>query len=325
VKRRTFITLLGCAVVVGLYPAWAQAPRKRPLVGYLDGGSAAAGLLSAFLAGMRELGQMKGETFDIVPRFGGGTLGRLPELAHELAKLDPDVIVTQNTQAAIAARNAAPTIPIVSAVLAEPVRMGLVEGYARPGGNVTGILSAVEGLNAKQLELAREIVPGATRVGLLINTENIGNVPQRLEIEAAAAAQGVALLPAEIRTGDDLAPGIGSLSDKRVQAMIVLRDTLVLAERERVAALAMAARLPTVYAWREGVEAGGLISYGIKLPENYKRAAAFVDRILKGARAGDLPVEFPTKLELVINVKTAKALGIDVPPTLLARADEVIE
>jgi putative tryptophan/tyrosine transport system substrate-binding protein len=325
-KRREFVTLLGGALAAwSPHPAWAQTAGKRPLVGYLDVGSAEAGLLSAFLAGMRELGHVEGQTFDIAPRFGEGNLAQLPALAEALAKLKPDVIVTQNTPAAIAAKNAAPALPIVSAVLAEPVRMGLVASYARPGGNLTGILSSVEGLNAKQLELAIEVVPGATRVGLLVNVENIGNQPQRQEIEAAAAARGVELVPAEVRARDDLAPAFKSLAGKRVQVLIVLRDTMVLMERRRVAELAGAVRLPTVYAWREGVDAGGLISYGIKLTDNYRRAAVFVDKILKGARAGDLPVEFPTKLELVINLKTAKALGLDVPPMLLARADEVIE
>ena len=237
----------------------------------------------------------------------------------------PDVIVAQNTTAALAAKSATQTIPIVAGVLTDPVNFGLVESHARPGGNVTGLLSSVDGLSGKQLELASEIVPGATKLGVLFNADNRGNDPQRKEIEIAAAARGIKLQLAEIRRAADLQTAFQVLVTNNVQVVVVVRDTLAFSERQHVALLAAASRLPTVFGWRQGPEAGGLASYGIRTLDNYRRAAVFVDKILKGEKAGDVPLEFATKLELVINLKTAKALGVSVPPTLLARADEVIE
>jgi ABC-type uncharacterized transport system substrate-binding protein len=324
-RRREFIVRLG-GVMVAPLGAGAQPATKRPLVGYLDGGSASdAPYLAALLAGLSELGYAQGQSLDVISLFGEGAQARLPELAREMVRRSPDVIVAQNTTAALAARSVTQTIPIVAGVLTDPVNFGLVQNHARPGGNVTGLLSAVDGLSGKQLELASEIVSGATKVGVLFNADNRGNDPQRKEIEIAAAARDIKLQLADIRRAADLPTAFQVLMTNNVQVVVVVRDTLAFSERQHVALLAAASRLPTVFGWRQGPEAGGLASYGIRTLDNYRRAAVFVDKILKGEKASDLPLEFATKLELVINLKTAKALGLSVPPTLLARADEVIE
>jgi putative tryptophan/tyrosine transport system substrate-binding protein len=196
---------------------------------------------------------------------------------------------------------------------------------AKPGGNVTGLLASLPGLPAKQLELVGDLMPGASRIGLLVNPTNVSDLNQRREMETAGAAMAVTLIPVETRTPEDLEPVFPALVRERVDIVIVLRDPLFFTRRRTIAAAALATRLPTIYAFRESVDDGGLISYGINIPQNFRRAADYVVKILKGAKPGDLPVEFPTKLELVINLATAKALGLVVPPTLLARADEVLE
>jgi putative ABC transport system substrate-binding protein len=251
----------------------------------------------------------------------------LPLLADELVRLKPDVIVvTDGTDAVLAVKQATATIPIVSTVLNEAsALLGLVESQARPGGQVTGILTTLEGLTGKQLELLHELVPGATRIGLTLNTRMRAHTVWQQEVKAAANALGVTIVPVDIRTANDLAAGFQTFVREQVALVLLLGDALVMNERKQIADLATAARLPTMYAYREYVVAGGLISYGIKLRESSRRAAAYVDKILKGSKPGDLPVEFPTKLEMVINLKTAKALGITIPPLVLARADEVLE
>jgi putative tryptophan/tyrosine transport system substrate-binding protein len=207
----------------------------------------------------------------------------------------------------------------------EPVGLGLIKSDAKPTGNVTGLLASLPGLPAKQLELVRDLLPGATRIGLLVNPINVSDLSQRQEIQAAGAAMAVTLIPVETRTPEDLDSAFPALARERADVVIVLRDPLFFTRRRTLAAAALASRLPTIYSLREHVDDGGLISYGIDISQNYRRAADYVAKILKGAKPGDLPVEFPTKLELVINLPTARALGLVVPPSLLARADEVIE
>jgi putative ABC transport system substrate-binding protein len=258
-------------------------------------------------------------------RWAEGRLDRQPALAEELVGRGADVIVAANPQAAIALRDATKTIPIVCALLDDPVALGLIKSDARPGGNVTGLLASLPGLPAKQLELGRDLIPGAARIGLLVNPTNLSDLSQRQEMETAGAAMAVTVIPVETRTPEDLDQMFPALARERVDVVIVLRDPLFFTQRRTLAAAALASRLPTIYAWREPVDDGGLISYGLNISQNFRRAADYVVKILKGAKPGDLPVEFPTKLELVINLPTAKALGITVPPTLLARADEVIE
>jgi putative tryptophan/tyrosine transport system substrate-binding protein len=217
------------------------------------------------------------------------------------------------------------TIPIVVPVLADPVALGLIASDARPGGNVTGIAPYVKGLPAKQLELAREIVPRATSFGLLDDVSDPKAHPQRREIEAAAQGLEIKIVPAEVRTAADVAAAYETLANARVGAVIVEQSNMLVNARKEIAEAETAKRLPTVYGYREHVEAGGLISYGVDLDQCFYRGAYYVDKILKGAKPAELPVEFPTRLTLAVNLKTAKALGITVPPTLLVRADEVIE
>ena len=216
------------------------------------------------------------------------------------------------------------TIPIVCPLLADPERLGLIKSDARPGGNVTGLLEWVEGLPGKHLELVHDLIPSVTKIGLVLNPDNVHSLIQRRELETAVTTKDIKIVSIEARR-EDVDSIFPTLSRNRVDAVIVARDAMFYGERGRLAASAMAVRLPTVYGFREHVDAGGLISYGISMPENFRRATDYVVKILKSAKPGDLPVEFPTKLELVINLKTARALGLQVPPTLIARADEVIE
>ena len=225
----------------------------------------------------------------------------------------------------IAFKQLTSTIPMVSPVLIDPVGLGLAASHARPGGNVTGVLFSVEDLPSKQLALAVEMAPGARKIGLLVNPDNPGNEAQRSNVEAGAATLGIELVAFQTRVPDDLHSAFENLAREKVAMVLTLADVMLLNERKRIALLAAATRLPTMFSFRQHVEDGGLMSYGIDLLESWRRAAVFVSKILKGAKPGDLPVEFPTKFELVINLKTAKALGLTVSPTLLARADEVIE
>ena len=307
--------------------AFAQAPVRRPRIAFL-GGSTSAGaakLTGAFIEGMRALGYAEGRDFDMEYRWAEGYMERLPALAQELVRGGADVIVAPNTQAAVASRDATKTIPIVCALLDNPVGLGLIKSDARPVTNVTGLLTSLPGLPAKQLELARDLIPGAASIALLVNPTNVSDLNQRQETETAATAMAVKLVVVEARMPKDVDPIFPALARERVDVVIVVRDPMFFAQRRTITAAALATRLPTIFAYREFVDDGGLISYGINLPENFRRVADYVVKILKGAKPGDLPVEFPTKLELVINLPTAKALGLTVPPTLLARADEVIE
>jgi putative ABC transport system substrate-binding protein len=329
-NRREFIALLsGAAASSCAWPvaAFAQVPSKRPRITFLGGSlpTPSAKLVAAFIEGMRALGYSEGRDFEMEYQWAEGYLDRLPALAEESVRRGSDVIVVANVQAAVASKDATKTIPIVSALLDDPVGLGLIKNDAKPGGNVTGLLSSLPGLPAKQLELVRDLMPGATRIGLLVNPTNVSDLSQRQEMETAGAAMAVKLIPVETRTPQDIDPVFPALARERVDVVIVLRDPLFFTLRRTIAAAALAARLPTIYAFREAVDDGGLISYGINISQNFRRSADYVVKILKGAKPGDLPVEFPTKLELVINLATAKALGLAVPPTVLARADEVIE
>jgi len=323
-KRREFISLVGGAVVAWPSAILAQVSPRRPLIAVLGAGSAGM-LVSDFSQGLQELGYVEGRNIDIVYRYADGDQERNPLLADELVRLKPDVIVTGSTHATLAVKQATATIPIVSAVLTDPVAFGLVESQARPGHQVTGILTTVEGLIGKQLELVLELVPGATRIGMMFNSRSPVQTPYQQDARAAANALGVTLVPVDIRAANELNAGFQTFVRERVELVLMLADGLFITERRQIAHLAAAAQLPSIYTYREYAVAGGLITYGVNLRESYRRAAAYVDKILKGSKPGDLPVEFPTKLELVINLRTAKALGLTVPPSLIARADEVIE
>jgi putative ABC transport system substrate-binding protein len=246
-------------------------------------------------------------------------------LAQELVQLRPSVILAPASGPAVAAKRATATIPIVSPALADAVHLGLVASVSRPGGNVTGITPYVEGLPAKQMELAREVVPDAARIGILANLSDPKAPPQLQELEAAGRELGVTVVVADARTPDDLDSAFRTLADHRIDVMVALQTSMLLSERQRIASLAATTRLPAVYGYREHVDDGGLISYGVDLRACFRRAAYYVHKILNGVAPGDLPIEFPTNLELVLNLKTAKALGLTVPPSLITRADEVIE
>jgi putative tryptophan/tyrosine transport system substrate-binding protein len=324
-RRREFVGLLGTLATMP-QAALAQTT-KKPRVGWLyySRNELVARYLGLLLDGMRELGHTEGRDFEMVYTSADGRVERLPKAAEELVQLNPDIIVASATIQAVAIKKATDTIPIVVAVLADAVALGLVASDARPGGNVMGIAPYVKGLPAKQLELAREVVPGATRIGLLDDVTDPKAHPQRQEIEAAGKELEIKIVPAEVRTASDIGSAYESFAAAGVEVAVVEQSTMLIVSRKQIAEVAAAKKLPTVYGYREHVEAGGLVSYGVNLNSCYHRAAYYVDRILKGAKPSDLPVEFPTNIELVINLKTAKALGLGIPPTLIVRADKVIE
>ena len=301
---------------------------RHPLIAILVAGSStnvSRDVVKGFLEGMQGLGYVEGRDIEIVYRFADNDPARMPALANELTQLMPAVIITGTIVGTFAIKQATAAIPIVNPALTDPVGFGLVQSQARPGGQVTGIMATLDSLLGKQLELVRELVPSATRIGMLVNVSNPGNVFHLKAAKAAATALGITLVSVEVRLPEDIEAAFHTLAQERAELLLIIPEALFLNERQRIVALAAAARLPTMYSSRDSAEAGGLISYGTNVLEGWRRAAAFVDKILKGAKPGDLPVEFPTKLELVINLKAAKVLGLTIPPTLLARADELIE
>ena len=325
-RRRTLIAVLLGTAVVGRLDAWAQQSQP-PLIGVLEGASAAtmADRYDAFRDGLRDLGYVGEVNIRLEYRYADGFLDRLPVLAAELVRLQPRVIVSAPLPANLAASQATSTIPIVMANGADPVSFGLVQSLSHPGGNVTGLTNFAEDLASKQIDIIRELLPHLARVGAIINVENPLHVPQWRETQDAAAKASLALVHFDYRIPDDLDRAFAHFANEKVGAVLVPPDVAFAAYRVRIAELAANARLPTIYFNRESVVAGGLVSYGPNLVENYRRAAVFVDKILKGAKPGELPVERPNKIELVINLVTAKALGLTVPSSLIARADKVIE
>ena len=329
-KRRQFITLIGSAAAAWPVTARGQITRTRPLIGRLTYGSTnfpiIAKFIERFLTGMRELGYVEGRDFDMTYGMADFHADQSPRVAAEMVERAPDVILAGATLEAVAASKATSTIPIVVAVLADPIALGFTTSGARPTGNVTGIMPYVKGLPSKQIELARELVPGATRIGLIDDVTDPKAHPQRQEIEATARGLEIEIVPAEVRTAADIDAAFQALALAGVQAVVVEQSNMTgSAASKPLAQAAASKRLPTVYGYRQNVDAGGLVSYGVNLDWCNHRAAYYVDKILKGAKPSDLPIEFPTHLELVINLKTAKALGLTVPSSLLVRADEVIE
>jgi putative ABC transport system substrate-binding protein len=325
VRRREFITLLGGAAVTWPLAAQAQQSGKLPTIGFLGGATASAwsSWSAAFVQRLRELGWSEGRTVLIEYRWADRRHERAAEIAAEFVRLKVDVILTSGG-VLLAAKQATSTIPIVFAVANDPVGAGFVSSLARPGGNITGLSLQTTDLAAKRLELLREVVPGIHRLGVLANIGNAAAVPEIDEIQAAARILGIDVAMLEMRRAEDITSAFATFGSA-AEAIYVCTDPLVLAQRARINTLALAARLPTIYGPREHVEAGGLMSYGANFPDLFRRAADLVDKILRGAKPGDLPVEQPTKFDLVVNLTTAKALGLEIPPTLLARADEVIE
>ncbi len=326
-RRRDFVALVVGTLAMGSVKALAQSSTHRPLIAVLLGGSQKT--VQRWLGGLpdelQSLGYVEHRNFEAEYRYADGDLSRLPRLAAELASLNPDVIVVASTAAAMAAKRAAPSTPIVVAAATNPVRFGLAKDRARPGGNVTGMLAGFEGLAGKQLELGLQLLPGKKQAGMLVNPSNIISGPHKQDAETAAQAKGADLTWATASAPVGLDAAIHELASRRVDFVIVPADAMFLSERRRIAELELSVKLPAVYAFREHVEDGGLMSYGVDLRGQFRRAAAYVDKILRGASPSDLPFEQPTTFELIINLRTAKALGLTVPASLLARADEVIE
>ena len=322
-KRREFLTLLGAA---GAWPLAARAQQPRlPTVGFAGATpSTYSQWVAAFVQRLRELAWIDGRNLAIEYRWAEGRNERYAENAAELVRLKVDVIVTVGTPPTLAAKQATAVIPIVFAAAGDPVGTGLVASLARPGGNVTGLSTQTAETASKRLELLREIVPGLSRLAIMCNVGNPISLLELGEAQAAARALGLEITTSEIRRAEDIVPAFETLKG-RADALYLCPDPLMNTNRTRINILAVGARLPTMHGAREYVEAGGLISYGANLPDHFRRAAELVDKILRGAKPADLPVEQPTKFDLIINLTTAKALGLDVPPTLLARADEVIE
>jgi putative ABC transport system substrate-binding protein len=304
----------------------AQPARKPARVGYLEAGAAAgAPFFQAFRDGLRDLGWVEGQSVTIELRAAEGRYERLPGLAAELVRLEADVIFASSTPAAVAAQRDTATIPVVIGRVADPVKSGLVASLARPGGNVTGWTHQGLELRVKYLDLLKEAVPEATRIGVLWNPANPIHGPSLRSIEATASALGVTLHPAGVRRPEEIETAFAGLARQGVHALTVFQDGLFLARGAEIVALAARHRLPAIYGTTDLVRQGGLMGYGVNLPQMYRRGAAFVDRILRGARPADLPVEQPTTFELVVNLGTARALGLTIPPSVLARADQVVE
>jgi putative ABC transport system substrate-binding protein len=328
---RPRFAMLGSVIAVLLLTAslsaTAQQSERVYRIGILDtiGASVNAENLQAFRQELSARGYVEGRNLSIEYRSAEGKAERFPDLAAELVRLRVDIIVTRGTPAAIAAKNATATIAIVMASAGDPIGTGLVPNLAHPGGNLTGLSSVVAELSGKRIELLRAAFPTFSRVGVLWNPISLAAQAEWKAIDAAAPAFGVVASSLEVRKSEDLEPAFTAMRKQRLDALVVELDPLTLHHRKQIVALARRYRLPDIYASREFVEAGGLISYGVNYPDLYRRAAIYVDKILKGAKPADLPIEQPTKFELLINLKTAKALGLTIPPSLLARADQVIE
>ena len=328
IDRRAFLAATGAVLLAAPLAAEAQQAGRVPRIAWLGGQAreTAHPYVQAFQRGLKDLGWIEGQNIVIEWRFSGGRAELLPDLAAELVRLRVDLIVVPSSPTALAAKNATKTIPLVTVAVGDPVALGLVASLARPGGNITGLTNSVgPEIAGKQLELLKEVVPRVSRMAVLWNPNTRGNALALRETEIAARALGLELQPLEARSLNDFDRAFAAMTAKRAGALLVLGDVMFSTHRNRLADLAAKNRLPAMYAARESVEAGWLMSYGPNTPELFRRAATYVDKILKGAKPGDLPIEQPTKFELVINLKTANALGLTIPPSLLQRADQVIE
>jgi putative tryptophan/tyrosine transport system substrate-binding protein len=324
-RRRELIALLAGAGAAWPLGVRAQ-PSRQPTIGFLGSGTleSQGQWVAAFLQRLRELGWIDGRNVTIEYRWAEGSSDRAAELAAELVRIRVDVIVTYANPIVLAAKQATATIPIVFAAAADPLGTGLVATLARPGGNVTGLSVEATDLGGKRLETLRDLIPGLRRLAIMANLGNTASALEMREVESAARTLGVDVKTFDIRQAENIAPAFEELKG-HADALYICIDTILFANRVRINTLALATRLPTMFTTREAVKAGGLMTYGPNFPELFRRAGDYVDKILHGAKPEDLPVEQPTKFELVINLTTAKALGLTVPQTLLARADEVIE
>jgi putative ABC transport system substrate-binding protein len=324
-KRREFITLLGGATVGWPLAARAQQP-GLPVVGFLDSStpSTQGNRLAPFVQRLRELGRIEGRTVAIEARWAEGRNERSAEIAAEFVRLKVDVIVAAGTANTAAAMQATSVIPIVFVGTGDPVGTGLVASLARPGGNVTGLSNQNKDIAGKRVELLRDVVPGLRRLAIMANVGNDATAREMGEFQAAARTLGLEAVTLEIRRVEDIAPAMEALKS-RADALSVAVDGLTLSNRARINILALGAQVPTMLDSREQLDTGGLMSYGVSTQDLFRRAGDYVDKILRGTKPADIPVEQPTKFELVVNLITAKALGLTIPPTLLSTADEVIE
>jgi putative ABC transport system substrate-binding protein len=327
-NRRKLVIALGAGALAAPFASFAQqVPTKGPRIGYLssDSRSTIASRIEAFQLGLRELGRDEGKNIVIEWRFAEGKAERLSGLAAELVRLNVDLIVTTGPAATRAAKDATVTIPIVMAQDSDPVGNGLVASLARPGRNITGLSSLAAEISGKRLELLKEIVPRLSRVAVFGSSITPGNGHALKETELAAKTLGVQFRYVDVLAANDIAPAFQTAAKARADAILVLSSVVVIAQRPQIADLAVKSHLPTIYDRGEFVEDGGLMSYGTNFTDLSRRAATYADRILKGGKPAELPVEQPTKFELVVNIKTAKALGIKIPNSILVQATKVIE
>jgi putative ABC transport system substrate-binding protein len=328
IDRRAFISGIGGSILAAPLAAGAQQTGKVYRIGFLLGGwpSDTGGVAEAFRDGLRDLGYLEGRNIVVEYRFAEGRLDRFPDLASELVRLQVDVILAPGTAAAQAARKATMKIPVVLVTAGNPVGDGLIKSFARPGGNVTGLSMSVEQeIGGKYLELLKEAVPAISRVAILWNPLTAPHTTMLKKTDAAARVLGLTLQPVSARRPDEIDGAFAAMSRARANGLIVLEDAMFMVVRVRIADLATKGHLPAIYGIHEHTRAGGLMSYGPSLPDLFRRAAGYVDRILKGANPADLPVERPTKFELVINLKAAKTLGLTIPQSILVRADEILQ
>jgi putative ABC transport system substrate-binding protein len=324
--RRTFLRGLALALMYTPLAAEAQ-PAGKARIGYLSSNprSDTQHAIDAFRARLRELGYLEGQNLLIEYRYGDGKYERLPQLAADLVRLKVDVIFAFGTPGSRAARNATTTIPIVFGVVSDPLAAGLVASLTRPGGNVTGVTPNNPDLSAKRVSLLKEVVPVAARMSALANPDFSATSNMLAETRLGAQSLGVELQIVEVREPVELAKAFDAMTSAKAKGVIVLADPMFIAQRRKIVELALSHRLPAIYHLRHFVESGGLISYGAEYPEMFRQSAALVDKILRGAKPADLPVEQPWRYALAINLKTAKALGLTIPPSILIRADHVIE
>jgi putative ABC transport system substrate-binding protein len=328
VDRRTFISGMTVGLLAAPRAVEAQSAGNVYRVGYLSATSktSSPGILEAFRQGLRELGWVEGQNIVVEYRWAEGRLDRLPDLAAELVRLRVDVIVASPTPGALAAKSATRTIPIVAVSLTHPVELGLVASLARPGGNVTGLSYSVGAdIFGKDLELLKEVAPRVRRVAVLSNTDSPARPLTIKNVNAAARSLGLQLQLVEARGPEGFDGAFAAMAKERAGALLVVQDPAFIPHRARLIDLAAKNRLPSIFTQRADAEAGGLMSYGPSLSDLYRRAGTYVDKILKGAKPGDLPIEQPAKFELIVNLKTARALGLTIPQSLLQRADQVIE
>ena len=326
-RRIGLAAVLTVSLTLGLLVAEAQQPKTVPRIGLLGGGSASAsaGRIDAFRQGLRELGYLEGKTIVIEYRYAEGKVDRLPALAAELVRLKVDIIVSAGPQSTRAVKEATVTIPIVMAFDFDPVGNGFVASLARPGGNITGLSTLAPEISGNQLELLKEIVPRLSRVAVLGNSTDPGNAQVVTETERAAVTLGVRHLYLDVRAPADIETAFRAASKGHADAVLSLSSFLFISQRKQLVDLAVKSRLPAIYDRAEYVEDGGLMTYSVSQTDLFRRAATYVDKILKGAKPAELPVEQPKKFEFIVNLKAAKQIGLTIPPNVLARADKVIK